>query len=92
MVGLSVKMYLGRYREFCRLSTTQRGMEGIAASRKTLLKITTTSDDENGGEAPTTTTIKGGRQTSQNRSIKSVCPVCGAIIRATKQVNLVCGD
>ena len=70
----------------------QPGMEDIAASRKTLLQITTTSDDEDGGEAPTTTTIRGGRQTSKNRSIKYVCPVCGAIIRATKHVNVVCGD
>jgi len=34
----------------------------------------------------------GGHQTSKNRSIKYVFPVCGAIIRATKQVNVVCGD
>ena len=39
-----------------------------------------------------TTTIKGGRSTSKNRSIKYVCPKCGAIIRATKLVNVVCGD
>lgn len=25
-------------------------------------------------------------------SIKYVCPECGAIIRATKEVNVVCGD
>ena len=24
--------------------------------------------------------------------IKYVCPKCGAIIRATKQVNVICGD
>lgn len=29
---------------------------------------------------------------SKNRSIKYVCPECGAIIRATKEVNVVCGD
>ena len=40
-----------------------------------------------------TITVKGGgRSTSKNRSIKYVCPKCGAIIRATKQVNVVCGD
>lgn len=38
------------------------------------------------------TTTKGGRSTSKNRSIKYVCPKCGAIIRATKLVNVVCGD
>ena len=38
------------------------------------------------------TTTKGMRSTSKNRSIKYVCPKCGAIIRATKLVNVVCGD
>jgi hypothetical protein len=66
-------------------------MEDIAASRKTLLQIKGKVGNEDDGEE-TTTTIKGGRQTSKNRSIKNVCPVCGAIIRATKQVNVVCGD
>ena len=28
----------------------------------------------------------------KNRSIKYVCPECGAIIRATKEVNVLCGD
>lgn len=70
----------------------QPSMENITASRKMLLQVTTTSGDEEGEEAPATTTIRGGRQTSKNRSIKYVCPVCGAIIRATKQVNVVCGD
>ena len=58
----------------------------------TLLQIKATSDDEDGGEAPTAITIRGVRQASKNRSIKYVCPVCGAIIRATKQFNVVCGD
>ena len=40
----------------------------------------------------TTTTIRGGRQTSKSRSVKYVCPKCSAIIRVTKQVNVVCGD
>ncbi len=68
----------------------QPGMEDFHASRKTALQIKTTSDDE--GDKGTSTTIKGGRSTSKNRSIKYVCPKCGAIIRATKQVNVVCGD
>ena len=63
-------------------------MEDITASRKTVFQIKTKSDDDEGGE----TTIKGGRSTSMNRSIKYVCPHCGAIIRATRQVNVVCGD
>ena len=29
---------------------------------------------------------------SKNRSIKYVCPICGTIIRATREVNVVCGD
>ena len=69
----------------------QPGMEDITASRKALLQIKTKGDSDEGGEE-TTTTIRGGRQTSKNRSIKYVCPICGAIIRATKQVNVVCGD
>lgn len=68
--------------------TEQPGMEDITASRQTLLEVTTTSDD--GSEE--TTTVKGGRQTSKNRSIKYVCPECGTIIRATREVNVVCGD
>ena len=69
----------------------QPGMQDIPASRKTLLHIKTKTDDTEDGEE-TTTTIKGGRQTSKNRSIKYVCPHCGAIIRATREVNVVCGD
>ena len=68
----------------------QPGMKDITASRKTVLQIKTKSEDDEGSE--TTTTIKGGRSTSKNRSIKYVCPHCGAIIRATRQVNVVCGD
>lgn len=28
----------------------------------------------------------------RSNSIKYVCPVCGAIIRATREVNMICGD
>jgi len=34
---------------------------------------------------------KGGSK-SKNRSIKYVCPECGTIIRATRGVNVICGD
>lgn len=68
----------------------QPDMVDITASRKTLLQITTTTGDDS--EEPKTTTVKGGRQTSKNRSIKYVCPECGTIIRATREVNVVCGD
>lgn len=36
--------------------------------------------------------IGKGKSKSKNRSIKYVCPCCGAIIRATKEVNTVCGE
>lgn len=68
----------------------QPGMESFTASRKTLMQIKTGDSDEGG--KPATTTIKGGRQTSKNRSIKYVCPHCGAIVRATRELNIVCGD
>ncbi len=67
-------------------------MGTFTTSRKTLMQVTIKGDDTEDGEGATTTTIKGGRQTSKNRSIKYVCPQCSAIIRATKKVNVVCGD
>ena len=79
-----------KFKETAAWLAQQPGMEDINASRKTVLQIKTKADDDNGGE--TTTTIKGGRTTSKNRSIKYVCPHCGAIIRATRQVNVVGGD
>ena len=71
--------------------TQQPGMEAFTASRKTAFQIKTKTDDDE-GDSEGTTTIKGGCSTSKNRSIKYVCPECGAIIRATRQVNVVCGD
>jgi hypothetical protein len=41
---------------------------------------------EGGGNGKT-----AGRK-SKNRSIKYVCPECGTSIRATREVNVVCGD
>ena len=66
----------------------QPELSDIAASRQTALQIKTKGDDD--GES--STTINGGHSTSKNRSIKYVCPKCGAIIRATRLVNVVCGD
>ena len=63
-------------------------MSDIATSRQTTLQIKTKGDDD----GKSATTIKGGRSASKNRSIKYVCPKCGAIIRATKLVNVICGD
>ena len=81
-----------KFKETAEWLAQQPGMDDIAASRRTTLQIKAkgNGEDEDGGE--TTTTIKGGRSTSKNRSIKYVCPHCGAIIRATRQVNVVCGD
>ena len=70
----------------------QPELSDIAANRQTTLQIKIKGDDDSGEDGETTTTIKGGRNTSKNRSIKYVCPKCGAIIRATKLVNVVCGD
>ena len=71
----------------------QPGMEDFTASRKTAFQIKIKgNDDDDDGEETTTTVKGGGRSISKNRSIKYVCPKCGAIIRATKQVNVVCGD
>ena len=74
----------------------QPELADFTASRMTALQIIATGkgkptgDDE--GEEPKKITVRGGRSTSKNRSIKYVCPVCGTIIRATRQVNVKCGD
>ncbi|MFQ9429047.1 MAG: SprT-like domain-containing protein [Oscillospiraceae bacterium] len=39
---------------------------------------------------PRVNTLKGSKKSSSSR--KYVCPCCGAIIRATKEVNVICGD
>ena len=68
-------------------------MEDFTASRKTAFQIKVKGDDDDDDGEETTITVKGGgRSTSKNRSIKYVCPKCGASIRATKLVNVVCGD
>ena len=69
----------------------QPELSDIAANRLGTIRIKSKGEGE-GDDDETTTTIKGGRSTSKNRSIKYVCPKCGAIIRATKLVNVVCGD
>lgn len=37
-------------------------------------------------------TTKGVSKKSKNRSIKYVCPCCGTIIQATREVNVICGN
>ena len=67
-------------------------MNDIAANRQATIRIKSKGEGEGDDDGESTTTVKGGRSTSKNRSIKYVCPHCGAIIRATRQVNVVCGD
>ena len=67
-------------------------MSDIAANRQATIRIKSKGEGEGDDDGETTTTTKGGRSTSKNRSIKYACPKCGAIIRATRLVNVVCGD
>jgi len=70
----------------------QSELSDITANRQATIRIKSKGEGEGDDDGETTTTTKGGRSTSRNRSIKYVCPKCGAIIRATKLVNVVCGD
>ena len=55
--------------------------------------IETLGEDKiNASRQPVEGTAKGGSKKSINRSIKYVCPICGTIIRATREVNVICGD
>ena len=48
------------------------------------IRVTGGNATGNGSEIPLTG--------SKSHSRKYVCPCCGAIVRATKQVNVICGD
>ena len=48
------------------------------------IRVTGGNATGNGSEIPLTG--------SKSHSRKYVCPCCGAIVRATKQVNIICGD
>lgn len=61
--------------------------EAEAWIRKSLGK-----DKINASRQPVEGTTKGGSKKSKNRSIKHVCPCCGTIIRATREVNVICRD
>ena len=70
---------------------TVPGMEDIKVSRKTLMqaKAATGGVMETGEEEkPKHLT----RTITKNRNIKYVCPDCGAIIRANKVINVICGE
>lgn len=70
----------------------QPGMDDFTASRKTVFQIKTKTDDGEDDGNGIMPTVNIGRTNSKNRSIKYVCPHCRTIIRATRQVNVVCGD
>lgn len=59
---------------------------------ETWLQETLGDEAINASRLPEGTGPKGGRSKSKNRSIKYVCPECGTIIRATREVNVVCGE
>ena len=65
------------------------GEDKINASR---LPVEGTTKGGSKKSLPVEGTTKGGSKKSKNRSIKYVCPCCGTIIRATREVNVVCGD
>ena len=57
-----------------------------------LIRLVETVFDINASRLQELGTTKGGSKKSKNRSIKYVCPCCGTIIRATREVNVICGD
>ena len=61
-------------------------LQDIAVARKSPYSMITI-----GGKAGNGTGEKPKTRTKSN-SIKWICPCCGAIIRSTKEVNVICGD
>ena len=66
-------------------------LKDITVSRKMLMQTKSTAggDQADGEENPPK---RPTRTVTKNRSIKYVCPGCGTIIRATKAVNVLCGE
>ncbi len=64
----------------------------LAPEAEAWIKETLGEDKINASRLPVEGTTKGGSKKSINRSIKYVCPCCGTIIRATREVNVICGD
>jgi len=62
------------------------GLEDILISRKSDLFIGFGATDNNGAKPTAKPKSKG------SNSIKWICPCCGAIIRSTSEVNVICGD
>lgn len=64
----------------------------LTSDAEVWIKTTLGEDKINASCQPEEGTSKGGSKKSINRSIKYVCPCCGTIIRATREVNVICGD
>ena len=64
----------------------------LASEAEAWIRETLGEDKINASRLPVEGTPKGGSKKSINRSIKYVCPCCGTIIRATREVNVICGD
>src|SRR5699024_7896844 len=64
----------------------------LAPETEAWIRKTLGEDKINASRLPVEGTTKGGSKKSINRSIKYVCPCCGTIIRATREVNVICGD
>lgn len=56
------------------------------------IRETLGEDKINACRLPVEGTTKGESKKSINRSIKYVCPCCGIIIQATREVNVICRD
>jgi hypothetical protein len=64
----------------------------LAPEAEVWIRETLGEDKINASRLPVEGTTKGGSKKSKNRSIKYVYPCCGTIIRATREVNVICGD
>ena len=66
--------------------TQSYGEKRMGAKRIQINEITDTEHGTKGVGSG----IRGTK--SKNRSIKYICPECGAIVRATREVYIICGD
>jgi hypothetical protein len=66
------------------IKTTDLKEEVFTLVRLDPMQLTYDDEDEEGGE--------GGEEKAKSSSRKYVCPKCETIIRATKEVNVICGD
>lgn len=71
--------------QFC----IEYGFDDILTHRDTGLPIATGTGTPTTGNGGGTPTIKPKKPSNSKRYI---CPCCGAIVRATRPVNIICGD